>query len=520
MNSNFSVLANQVEQQQLSASFGIPGGGASLDLIDALERRGIRFFTTNHEASAAIMAGTYGALKGAAGLAISIKGPGLANMVPGLAVCFFERLPMVALVEAPSRSKTHISQHKWIDHEQLASPLIKTYFKVGFNEDSLEPLFISALDGQPGPVLGDLLLEHNESICQARTTTQHLPTLLPREELITEIKRADRPILLIGSAVKQAKWKENLKSLRCPMFTTVSAKGLIDEANHPYSAGIYSGAGDIFTPEHSLIQKSDLVICLGVCSNELLRMDRFPPSVISIKLSETPFSERVESIRTFSDDAVEECISLLQAIDWGLSELKLAKKTIFERMKSPRFLPISTFEIIAERFHSSRRLVLDTGNFCTIAEHFWQARSPDEVLLAGNSRFMGTSIPMAIGASIVDPKTPVVIGVGDGGISMYLSELRLVADEQLPILILLLSDGEFGSISERAIAAGLTTAPLKRTTNNWVSIVESIGIKSYRATNEAQLVSAVDQWDPASGPMFVECVFAAEPYRQMVAGIR
>ena len=56
--------------------FGVPGSGALMDLIDAGRRRGVEFVSTANEASAAIAAAYYGHLRGCAGLALAIKGPG------------------------------------------------------------------------------------------------------------------------------------------------------------------------------------------------------------------------------------------------------------------------------------------------------------------------------------------------------------------------------------------------------------------------------------------------------------
>ena len=63
-------------------AFGVPGGGPSLQLADVLERRGVKFITTAHETTAALMAGAVGRQTGAPALALSIKGPGFINFAP------------------------------------------------------------------------------------------------------------------------------------------------------------------------------------------------------------------------------------------------------------------------------------------------------------------------------------------------------------------------------------------------------------------------------------------------------
>ena len=80
---HLEILARQIAAQHVSHIFGIPGSGPSLFLLDALEKQGARFHLTHFEGSAALMAGALGKLSGRSGVAVSIKGPGLTNMLPG-----------------------------------------------------------------------------------------------------------------------------------------------------------------------------------------------------------------------------------------------------------------------------------------------------------------------------------------------------------------------------------------------------------------------------------------------------
>ena len=56
--------------------FGIPGGGSSADLMNTSEDEGIKFILTQHETSAAIMAGVCGDVTGVPGACLSTLGPG------------------------------------------------------------------------------------------------------------------------------------------------------------------------------------------------------------------------------------------------------------------------------------------------------------------------------------------------------------------------------------------------------------------------------------------------------------
>ena len=100
MSKVFTEISKIVKNHKIKYAFGIPGGGKSLELIDALSQYGIKFITTHHEASAAIMAGTIGKISNSFGLCISIKGPGITNMLPGISLCHFENFPIISICES------------------------------------------------------------------------------------------------------------------------------------------------------------------------------------------------------------------------------------------------------------------------------------------------------------------------------------------------------------------------------------------------------------------------------------
>src|SRR3989304_2328026 len=77
--------------------FGIPGGGGSIDLLDATEREGIRFILNSHETAAAIMACVVAELTGIPGVVLTPIAPGVTNVANGVAYAYLERAPLLVL---------------------------------------------------------------------------------------------------------------------------------------------------------------------------------------------------------------------------------------------------------------------------------------------------------------------------------------------------------------------------------------------------------------------------------------
>ena len=83
--------------------YGVPGGGSSLDLVEAAAARGIPFVLARQETAAVIMAATEAELSGRPGAVVVTRGPGVGNAANGMAqasleeTAFPERLHLSAL---------------------------------------------------------------------------------------------------------------------------------------------------------------------------------------------------------------------------------------------------------------------------------------------------------------------------------------------------------------------------------------------------------------------------------------
>ncbi len=508
-------LALEIAQLGTRHVFGIPGSSSSLEIIDALLDRNVNFHTTYFEGSAAIMAGAIGKLSGLPGCAICIKGPGLANMVPGLAVCALEHLPLVALSESYALNAPNYKTHKRMDHIALTSAVVKNVSALSSTENNYHRCASLSSSEKPGPVLLNLAEGKEVQICETQSPMDQNSDI----GLHKLLEKSFRPLVIAGSLAIRMNWSEYLNKLSIPVFTTVSAKGVVDE-NLECAAGIYTGSGLEKTPEYSMVTDADLIIGLGLRSEEVLSVNSFPCESVNVDLFIQDGPGEFNFRTTVCPDYVDAIFNQLSTHKWGLEKLFEQKNTLRRDLFCGEFLPAHVFEYLTRRFGNSVRLVVDTGYFGTIAEHYWTTPSSNYFLCAGNSRYMGTSLPMAIGASFYDNNVPTVVAVGDGGIGMFISELRLAVEQNLPLLVLLFSDGGFGSVRTRAIEDKLNEKPLIKTSASWLGVVDQLGVGGVRATNEVEFCDALSKYKIEIGPFYIECVFDPDDYQQMTLGLR
>ena len=90
MNDPIAQLADSLAAAGVRYAFGVSGSGPSYQLISALKLHGVRYVPVSHEAVGPVAAGAYGFLTGSPAVAVSIKGPGMANMMGGMCAAYLE----------------------------------------------------------------------------------------------------------------------------------------------------------------------------------------------------------------------------------------------------------------------------------------------------------------------------------------------------------------------------------------------------------------------------------------------
>ena len=514
-------LAKDIADSGVKRVFGIPGSGPSLTLIDYLESFNVEFCITHFEGTAAIIAGTIGRLSGITGVSIGIKGPGLANMVPGLASCFFESMPVVAITEAYSPDTPHFKAHKRLDHKKLTSAVVKESRFLSDIGSDFKRLANLAQAEIPGPVHLDVSIPSVKTNSNVDGLDPLPPKTFNKTKFFEILSCSKKPVIIAGTLAVRKDWSEWLNKLSVPVFSVAAAKGVVDETLH-HSAGVYTGAGLELSTESSILPESDLVICLGLRHGEVLNVKPFHCASVNVDpLGVTPSSGfGYDCTIEGSRDEIDQICSCIAEKEWGLDLIKESNMKMYNHMLSHEFMPANVFMTIEQHFKHRARLILDTGSFCTVGEHIWRVPRADLYISSGQGRYMGTGIPMAIGAALYDKEVPTVAFIGDGGIGMFIADIKIAVQRRLPLLLVLMSDGYFGSIRTRAIADGLTQKPLTINRSSWLKVFEGFGVESVQAESTEKLDNIISNWKPSEGPLFIQIPFDPEKYLKMAEHIR
>jgi acetolactate synthase-1/2/3 large subunit len=509
---DFRIFSEEFKASGGTQVFGIPGGGPSLQLMDELERSGACLVATGHESTAALMAGAAGRYTNKPALAVSIKGPGLMNMTPGLLCNSYEGYPMISVAEAYSPNDCSGRRHKWLDHSEIAGSYLRGFSGYRQNKGFFRECWNRATTEMPGPVHIDL----SDAETMEPSFHKKQSSLWPQED-----KSFKRPILIMGSAaLRSAICRKQVALLKIPVFTTVSAKGLLDETS-PYAAGIYTGDGSPLTPEKTLIPMADHVFCIGVHAGEILNPK--PPHVCTDywEVSGTVFPPNAEK-ETFlvNDKNLEDLFHKLAAYQWGEKEVLNAFEKCFSSLAIKDFNAAACMQL-AMKVMPDAVHITDTGNFTVIAEHVLRIKTAQNFLGTPNGRFMGAGLGYALGVALCQQERPVILWIGDGGLRSYFSELALASEHPSRLCVLVMEDGYYGSIMGRASQMDLTQTPLTLSARNYLKAAEGLGLDSARAESEQDLQKILESWQKSQNrPLVVGCRFDPLSYRNQAQRLR
>jgi acetolactate synthase-1/2/3 large subunit len=337
---------------------------------------------------------------------------------------------------------------------------------------------------------------------------------------VSLIRKSKKPLVIAGTLAIRKRWGDKLSRLSLPVFCTAAAKGVINE-KLPQAGGVYTAVGGPLAPETQILPEADLFISLGLRHNEVLAVKPFDRPAIHLDPlgNAKGFGFNFNLTMKGTSGQIDTLLNALSEKTWGLDLIETAFKKLAEKLFAVSFLPAHVYARIAGYFGNEARLVLDTGNFCTIAEHVWQVPCPSLYLASGQGRSMGVGIPLGVGAAIYDPSVPTIVFTGDGGVGMFVAEVKLAVQHKLPLLIVLLSDSFLGTIRSTCLQKGFTHQPTAIYRPSWRRAMEGLGLPAERVTNISGLEKALAGWSQTA-PLFLEIPFDPDNYQRMTDGLR
>jgi acetolactate synthase-1/2/3 large subunit len=527
------VLVDILEAVGIDACFGVPGG-QTLPLYGVTRTRKFRHVMLHDERNCACAADAYARISGRVGVCDATVGPGVTNLVSGLAEAYASSIPVIALVADIDTRLEHLRHRSVVAQGFAQRPLMEAVSKwVGRVQrpDMLINIMAHALrvatTGRPGPVV----VEIPEEIWSAPLTSYDISgfdqskSRWPRhrvaaqhsviEEAIALFRDAKRPIVLAGGGVMASNAYEEITAFadefRIPVITSMNGKGAIDE-RHPLSLGVVGQFGNV-TANHAL-QHADLVLAIGSKFTTFNSFSwRLPHNDQKVVHIDTDGEELNRSIATHLEilaDAKEASVQVLNGLRalgrtfaWEFDgEVSVQPGTAED---DPAVAPEGVVNAINDVVHEKTILVSDASLASGWTASRYKSPGKGRKFIAPRGLAgIGWSCGAAIGAALAAPPgTRIFVVAGDGSAGYWLGEMETAVRCKLPITFVILNNSGFGWViqyEKKLEFPQLSTfSPV-----NYAAVGEATGIESVRARTIGEVRDGLRRAAEQDGPFLLD----------------
>ena len=463
------ILAKALRNEGVNDLFFIMGGPMLL-AEESCIKEGIRPIDVRHEQAAAFMGQAYSRLLNKPSVCMAASGPGVTNLITGIANAYIDCVPVVA-VGGSSPFKAYGRQvFQEIDQLGMMKPCTKwaeRVYSLARIPEMVNVAFQKAMAGKPGPVYldfpGDILYEKiDESEIDWSISGRSIPRARPHAapELISDtveaLSKAKKPVIITGGGIL---WSDAADELRefvdkaeIPFYTTPQGRGVIPE-DHPLS---------YMTVRSAAFREADLIMIIGTRMNYIIG-HAAPPrfnkdaTIIRIDIDEDEIST---SPRKIDIGIVGDAKAVLHQInsrldgavskdsfsEWRnrLSEEEANKRSRPGGNSVSDAVPIHPLRLCEEVKNFMDRdaiLVVDGQEILNYGRQSMPTFEPGHRLNSGPFGTMGVGLPFGLGAKIAKPDCQVIVVHGDGSFGLNAMELDTAVRHSINVLVVISLNG-------------------------------------------------------------------------------
>jgi acetolactate synthase I/II/III large subunit len=521
-------IANQLFNQGVRYVFGIPGG-PSIPYMEAFRSAGIEFILTSNEAAAGIMADVTGRLTGIPGICHATFGPGATNITTGIGGALLDRSPVIVFTSEMSDNMLNRTTQMNINHQKLFEPITKATYRL--NTDNIVNVIQSSFrlcKGEyPGPVHIGLPADISGMTVEDKISTGYMTESTyihnNRDKVISLLENSRRPVIAVGLTAARLGLGDELLLLlgmyKIPVILTPMAKGILPEEHPCYSGVLFHSLSDYL---EDLYQKTDLIIGLGYDPVEFNYESWIPDvPVLHFDTRETDMPAGLNATQFIGPS--EEWFELLYNLNSGslIFEGSLIKgirdemASVFNGFTS-HFGPVGALKVLRDELPEDTILTADVGSHLHLIGQYWDTCESGKLIMTNGWSSMGFGIPAAMSAQLNYPDATVVCVTGDGGFLMMAGEIITMRRYNLPVIVVVFSDGELNLIKIKQSWKELPAYGTLLYQSDLFGADEFLGIKVLNADSIEGMRTAVIEALSVNEPVIINAVIDPEDYKWLI----
>ncbi len=537
--SGAEIFVQSLRREEVKTVFGLPGG-VVLKIFDVLcQQKDIELVLTRHEQGAAHMAEGYAKATGKAGVLLVTSGPGMTNIVTGLADAYMDSVPLVAFTGQVSTNLIGNDAFQEADNVGISRPCTKHNVLVKDVNDlaqTIKEAFYIAMSGRPGPVLVDIPKDVSTEKADFKYPDKislrgYNPTVDGNKQQIEqaaeEIMKAKRPMLYVGGGAIFSDAADEILQLaeitQIPVTMTLMGLGSFP-GTHPLSLGMLGMHGGYWT--NMAMHHCDLLIAVGARFDDRVtgKLSEFCPEarVIHIDIDPTSIKKTFHAHIPIVGDVktvLRQMNVMLRSLDGNREEMKAFRAPWLKQVEDWKNAhPLSYNQddkttkpqyVIDRLFEMTKHeaiVATDVGQHQMWAAQYFKGNRPRTWLTSGGLGTMGFGFPAAIGAQKAFPEKLVLCITSEGSFQMNLQELATAAEYKLPVKIVLLNNGYHGMVRQwqDLFYEGRYSASYLGKLPDFVKLAEAYGILGLRAKKPGEVEGVFKEALKHQGPVLMD----------------
>ena len=476
-----AIIAAMLAAEGVDKIFGIVDG-TYFQMVKGCVDAGMELVTPRHESVAAQMAGAYARLTGKLGVCMASNGPGVANMLAGVAVEQVEGNRVLVITSSRRGAITYPDRggaYQCFDQVGVIKAMAKYSAcadQAGRVPELLRAALRAAWDGRPGVVHLDVPENVINGECKPmglpgpqRYRRTEPPSPAPEQvaQAAAMLLAAKLPMIHAGSGVIHAQAYEELAALaellQAPVTTSWSARGVLSEDSPLAWPMVHIKA------VNALRNEADVALVLG---SELGETDWWgkPPywaawdkqQMIQVDIDPKVLGRiRPADLLVLADvkEFIKALMTELEGRQMPLAERKaqvekLAQAKAKDRAKLDEKLadtgsPMMTAHVgaVCNRvLEPDAVYVFDGGNAAVWGNFYVTLKIPGCQLGTHHMGHLGAGTGQALGAAAARPGTQVVCITGDGAMGFHPQELETAVRHGLKVIFIVCADKQWGMV--------------------------------------------------------------------------
>ena len=537
------LLVDYLERRGVTELFGLCGHTV-IGMLDALSRsKKLHYVGTRHEAIASTAADGYARVTHKASVVMCHLGPGLTNVITGVANASLDSIPMVVIAgDVPSyyygrHPHQEIQMHEDGNQYKLLEPVCKRLWRVDDVEalpNILDRAFRLAESGRPGPVLVDVPMdmfsrEMEEELWDRTYHDAHVtakPALDPAAAaaIAKKLVEAKNPVIHAGGGILLAQASNELAALAehldIPVSRTLAGQGCLSDT-HPLMIGQTGFWGLEFT--HSLTTTADVILALGTRFGEadssswyqgvtfdpqvttFLQVDidpaeigrNYPVEIGAVGDLKIGLAQILEEVKKICPEGKKNP-ELRAKIAQAKADFKKSNEAISNDSRFP-MTPQRILKEVKEAIPEDTIIFTDVGwNKNGVAQEF-DITIPGTIHHSSGLATMGFGPAAVLGGKVAAPDRMVWNLTGDGGFGINPTVMATAVEQGIACTWIVMNNSAFGTI------AGLENANYNTKfgtvfhtpdgasyTPHWAEVAKAYGVDSICISSADELKGALE----------------------------